>query len=180
MIATTDMAERQGRVLAELAELGLSLARGLEAKVQAAQTVEEAQGLALAFHRAARSVRLSLALEVRLARELMQGGREARVQLGRAVDRRKEQVRAVVTREVMTESESDEAESLLDELEERLDEAALFDDFAAGEVEAQIARIRAGLGLPAQGAADDARGDATAPSAAAAAAWPRAGPRRPQ
>jgi hypothetical protein len=175
MVSTTDMAERQGRVLAELAELGLSLARGLEAKVQAARTVEEAQGLALAFHRAARSVRLSLALEVRLARELMQGGREARVQLGRAIDRRKEQVRAVVTREVLCESESDEAESLLDELEARLDEAALFDDFAAGEVEAQIARIRAGLGLPAAGAVDH---PAAAPPASPAGAppWPPPSP----
>ncbi|HEY3695865.1 MAG TPA: hypothetical protein VGL30_09475 [Phenylobacterium sp.] len=45
------MAERHSRVLAELAELGLALARGLAARAQAAETTEAAEGLALAFHR---------------------------------------------------------------------------------------------------------------------------------
>ncbi|HEY3696170.1 hypothetical protein [Phenylobacterium sp.] len=154
MSSTPEMSERHGRVLAELAELGLTLARELAAKAGAAQTDEAAQALALAFHRISRSVRLSLALESRLAGERRQAIREERVLTERKVEKRKDQVRATLARQVYAETETDEAERLLDELEERLEEEALFDAFADGPVEACIARIRAGLGLPADPAND--------------------------
>ena len=146
-----EMAERHGRMLSELAELGLSMARGLHGRVEAAAGVEEAQGLVLAFHRVSRSVRMSLALEARLARERAQGAREDRAEAVREaqdqVFTRKAQVRAAVTRAVLAERENDEAETLLDALEDRVDEAALYDGFIASPVEAQIARIRTELGL---------------------------------
>jgi hypothetical protein len=155
MDSTTDMGERHGRVLAELAELGLTLARGLAARAAAAGTAEQAQALSAAFHQISRSVRLSLALESRLASERRQALREDRVLTERALAKRKDQVRAALARAVYAESESDTAERLLDELEDRLDEDGLFDDFLAGPVEACIARIRAGLGLPPPDPAND-------------------------
>ncbi|HEY3696959.1 hypothetical protein [Phenylobacterium sp.] len=169
MTSNPEMAERHGRVLAELAELGLTFARRLAARAEAAEGEEAAQALALAFHRVSRSVRLTLALESRLAAERRQGMREDRVLTERAVERRKDQVRAVVARAFCDERESDEAERLLDELEERLDEDALFEQFLAGPVEACISRIRAGLGLPPADPANDAElfaGAATGPPAA--------------
>lgn len=56
----TEMRERQERILAELSELGLALARDLQARALAADDAAEATELGLAFHRVARSVRLRL------------------------------------------------------------------------------------------------------------------------
>jgi hypothetical protein len=152
------MAERHGRVLAELAELGLELARDLKARALAAPAREDAEGLALAFHRVSRSVRLTLALEGRLARERQEGAKGRRVEAARAVEARKTQVQAAVTRQVYAEREGDEAERLLDELDDRLHEEALYETFTEGSVEACIARIRADLGLPPTGPANDTAG----------------------
>jgi hypothetical protein len=155
MSSTPEMAERHGRVLAELAEFGLELARDLKARALAAPAREDAEGLALAFHRVSRSVRLTLALESRLVRERQEAGKVRRAETARAVQARKAQVQAAVSRQVYDERESDEAERLLDELDERLEEAALYDTFAEDPVEACIARIRADLGLPPAGPAND-------------------------
>ncbi|MBJ7413261.1 MAG: hypothetical protein JHD15_23285, partial [Phenylobacterium sp.] len=63
------MGERHGRVLAELAEVGMTMVRRLsEAMLQARDPQTQAQ-LGLAFHRASRAVRQTLALEFRLAQE---------------------------------------------------------------------------------------------------------------
>jgi hypothetical protein len=166
MITTPEMAERHGRVLGELAELGLAAARSLAAKVEAAASREEAEGLALALHRVSRSVRLCLALESRLAQARHEIGRQDRAQAARAVETRKAQVRAAVGRDLYAESESDTADRLLDELDERLEDEALFDGFADGPLEACIARIRKDLGLPPAGPADDTGPAAAAPERA--------------
>jgi hypothetical protein len=174
MATHPETAERQSRVLAELAELGLGLARGLAARAAAAETDAAAEGLALAFHRVSRSVRLTLALEVRLERERLQGVRETRKETVHAAETRKEQVRQALGRAIPTETESDEAERLWDALEERLDEEALYDAFVEGPVEACIARIRAGLGLPPTDPANDAElSGSTGPPAAFAHAAAR-------
>jgi hypothetical protein len=149
MNSTPEMTERQGRVLADLAELGLELARDLKARALAAGTREDAEGLALAFHRMSRSVRLTLALESRLVRERHEAVKVRRGEVARAVQARKAQVQAALARQVYDERESDEAERLLDELDERLEEAGLYEAFAEGPVEACIARLRADLGLAA-------------------------------
>jgi hypothetical protein len=156
MDSVPDIAERHGRLLAELAELGMAAVRSLAARLDAATSREEAEGLALAFHRISRSVRLTLALESRLAAERRQGLREDRILTGRAVERRKDQVRAVVARQAYDEREADEAERLLEILDERLDEDALFEQFLSGPVEACIARIRKDLGLACADPANDA------------------------
>ena len=64
-----DMGERHGRMLARLAEWGMSLAERLHDQALAAETPAEAAEAALAFQRVSRSVRQSLALEARLARD---------------------------------------------------------------------------------------------------------------
>jgi hypothetical protein len=168
MSSSPEMAERHGRVLTELAELGMAAVRTLAARLDAATSREDAEGLALAFHRLSRSVRLTLALESRLASERRQGMREDRILTERAVERRKDQVRALVARQAYDERETDDAERLLEDLEERLDDDALFEAFLQGPVEACIARIRHDLGLaPADPANDAAPPRSTGPPAEA-------------
>jgi 2'-5' RNA ligase len=94
-----------------------------------------------------------MALEAKLKRDLARQDQEARAEAVRAaeirVHTRKAQVRAAVERLIWTEAEGDEeAERLIDELGEHLEEAALNQGFADDPVEIHIARLRAALGLP--------------------------------
>lgn len=69
MVEDIDMRERHGRVLAELAEVGMTMVRRLsEALLEARDPQTQAQ-LGLAYHRVSRAVRQTLALEFRLAQE---------------------------------------------------------------------------------------------------------------
>jgi hypothetical protein len=72
--------ERQDAVLAELSELGLSLARELHARALAAETPVEAEKLALAFQRVSRGVRQTLALELKLDRDRRALDREVKLE----------------------------------------------------------------------------------------------------
>lgn len=154
MSQPSEMAERHGRILARLSELGLSLAEATHERALAAETPKEAAELGLAFHRISRSVRQTLALEARLEREGQRELAEMRVQAARdqadAAERRKAQVRLAVEREIWDEYEdSEEIEDLLDGLAQRLDREAVAGGFAATtSVEAHVERIRADLGLP--------------------------------
>ncbi|MBS0332566.1 MAG: hypothetical protein JSS35_07350, partial [Proteobacteria bacterium] len=56
-------------MLAELSELGLSLARELHGRALAAETPAEADRLALAFQRVSRGVRQTFALELKIDRD---------------------------------------------------------------------------------------------------------------
>ena len=154
MVDRAEMAERHGRVLAELSELGLSLARELHGRALAAETPEAAADLALAFHRISRSVRQTLALEARLERDRTRHAREAQAESGRQaqarVSRRKAQVRAAVERLIWTEAERDEdAERLSDAFDDLLEAESLSDGFADEPLDAQVARLCAELGLAA-------------------------------
>ena len=160
MAPDAEMTERHARGLAELTELGLSLARDLHACALAEPDPRTKAETALAFHRVSRSVRQSMALEARLKRDRMRDDREARaeaVQAAEALVRtRKAQVRAAVERLIWTEAENDEeAERLIDQLGEHLDEAALHQGFADDPVEVHIARLRAELGLSSEAADAD-------------------------
>jgi hypothetical protein len=67
MFIESDMRERHGRVLAELAEVGMVMVRRLgEAMLKVADIQVQAQ-IGLAFHRVSRAVRQTMALEFRLA-----------------------------------------------------------------------------------------------------------------
>lgn len=151
MSDATEMAERHGRVLAELSELALSLARHLHERALSAEAPEEAARLGGAFHAVSRSARQSLALEARLERDRRRRDQEDRAEAAREarvrVHTRRAQLRAAVERLIWTESEGEEAERLLDDLDDFLDETALYDDFTETPVEAHIQRIGAELGL---------------------------------
>ena len=146
-------AEQQDRILHELAQLGLEFARELKAQVGLVKSLAEADALALAFHRVARSARLAIALQAKLARDRHEVARLDSTAAARRTEARKDQVRAVLAREIYTpEAEQEAADALFERLDERLDDDALFDAFLDGPVEAAIARIRQDLGLPAEGA----------------------------
>jgi hypothetical protein len=153
MPSPADMKERHTAGLAELAEMGLSLARDLHASALAAEPEAKAE-LALAFQRVSRSVRQTYALEQRLERErrLMdkdvaaQGARE-RVE---GVYRKSRQVRAAVSPLIWTEYEGDEAENLDEALYALVSDLAQDEDaFLDAPLEACVETIRANLGLPA-------------------------------
>ena len=152
MPASPEKAERYELMLAELCELGLGLAREVQGQALTAKDAGETAELTLAFHRVARSVRQTIALDAKLDRAQERAAREARAETAKADSARrharKARVRLAVEREVWSEYEGDEAEGLVDELGDLLDVEALDEDFAEGPIEAQIARIRDQLGLP--------------------------------
>lgn len=154
MITPSDMAARHTRILTELSGLGLTLARDLQARALAAADVKTASDLALAFHRASRSVRQTMALEARLERDRDRQHADARAAAMREADvlrkARKARVRVAVERLIWTEAEDDEAERLLEDLDALLDLAALAPDFLEGSMETHIARIRHDLGIAAE------------------------------
>jgi hypothetical protein len=150
MLIDEDRAGRQDRLLDEMADLGMSFARKLEARVELVTSVDEAQALARAFDRVTRSARLAIALQNKLARDRLEIGRLDRAAAHKAVERRKAQVTAALDREIFTdEADQDEADTLAERLTERLDAEALFDDFLNGPLDHVIARIRKDLGLAA-------------------------------
>ncbi len=157
---------RHGLILAELASLGLTLARDLHERALAAESAEEAARLATAFHRISRGVRQSLALEAKLSREqeahalqhapLKEKERQARV------SRRHTQVYRAVERLIWDEEEDEEiAEQRAEDLRELLDLEALDDDFLAEPLAQQIDRIRARLDLIGSDAEPDDEGEDT-------------------
>jgi hypothetical protein len=161
MYDVVEMAERHGRVLARLSELDLAQAEQLHVQALAAEDPKTSAELGLTFHRLARSVRQSIALEARLVRDAARAEREAALEaerLRKAAPRdsvrilqRKAAVQAAVERIIWDEREGEEAETLVDLLEERLEIAALSDDFGLEALEAQVARVCADFGLPLPG-----------------------------
>jgi hypothetical protein len=147
--------------LSALTALGVEMASNIQAAALTAEAAEDKHRLATAFARVARSVRQSIALDAKLAREARQAAREAAQDGRRAVEaegeRRRKRVKLSLEREIWNEAEGEDAERLLDALDEQLDLDEL-SELAGESVEAQIERIRAGLGLtgvPLEEAADD-------------------------
>lgn len=142
----------QDEALAELLELGMAAARECQAKLMAAEDARALADCALALGRASRSVRQTIALQVKVGRARRTQGREdaadGRREAEARASRRKAQAKATVERLIWTEAEGGEAERLIDHLDDLVSEDALYDGFADGPVEAYIARICADLGLP--------------------------------
>jgi hypothetical protein len=146
-----DRAARHGRVLEELAEIGLDLARALRRQVTEADTPADAGQVALAFSRIARAVRLTLALEDRLAEDHAARVREqerARIKLRHdaAVNRAVVKKMVEETVEAETNEGGREAEPLLAALSETLDEVDE-EDFVQLPVDAIVMRICKDLGV---------------------------------
>ena len=144
-------------MLQELAEIGMRLARALEAEALA--PAEEPRppspfgggDLGLMFTRIARAVRQTVALENRVAADrgtaqaqhAAQLASEARTQLSR----RKDKLRRIVEQAIEAEAHGSEAEHLLIDLDERLDDTDDDADFADAPVGEQVARLCADLGV---------------------------------
>lgn len=158
-----DMGERHSRVLAELAEVGMTMVRRLsEAMLQARDPQTQAQ-LGLAFHRASRAVRQTLALEFRLAQEARRLERDVATLATTAPPSPARAVgapRPPSERTGWDEYESSDSDELLDELDVLLEGEDLDLEAVHEAVESCIASIRHDLDieLPEAGIALRARG----------------------
>jgi len=153
MPPTTDIADQQDRALARLLELGLAAAEKVQARLMATEDDALLGDLSLALNRASRNVRQTIALQMRAARDRRADAREveAEVRQGDEVrrSRHKTLVKTAVERLIWDEHErtDDEAERLVDLLDERVEEDALHEDFHAQPVAAHVARLCAELGV---------------------------------
>jgi hypothetical protein len=147
-------AERRSRVLWELAEFGMELARAVQARaltpgVDAAIT----QDLILSFTRIARAVRQTIALEARIERDARTSASEGAERLTRADRERrhdhKTRVGRLVERAIDTDTEAsgEEADDLYADLHERLEDADDLAGFADRPVSEIVAHICRELGV---------------------------------
>ena len=145
------IADQQDRALARLLELGLAAAEKVQARLMASEDDALLGELSLALNRSSRNVRQTIALQMRAARERRRQDRDETAEAAKAeaaqVTRRRAQVKAAVERVIWTEAEDDEAERLADDLDDRISEEALYDDFAAEPVEVHVARLCAEVGV---------------------------------
>ena len=147
------MQARHGEILAEVVDMSLSLARKLHERAMAAETDEEVQAAAGAFHRISRSLRQTLALEAKLERDsrrdTVEAGRRADEDRRERVAARKTHVGDVGSRLIWTEAERSDVGRLLVDLKRWCDAEAFHEErFLEGPVEAIIERLRKDLGLP--------------------------------
>jgi hypothetical protein len=137
-------AERHLALLAELADIGMDLAREVRRQaLDASEDAPSAADLALTFSRVARAVRQTVALEARLAEARAEPPVRSVADRWRAI-RRRRQVEEIVTDIIDNEPDLEfDADRLLTDLHERLadgDEAADFADRPVGEMIARICR----------------------------------------
>jgi hypothetical protein len=96
---TPDADDRHSLMLRRLAALSLELAEDLQARALAAETAEEAKGLAEAFHKVGRGLRQTLALELKVIRFRKDLEREANADPIRQLEaRQKADARSVTVR----------------------------------------------------------------------------------
>ena len=157
------MTERHGKVLADLAEIGMTIAREVQGQVLAAQTPEEKAKAAAGFPPVARAVRQCVALEAKLQRDLARQDREERQEadreIGKLIRRRKAQVRMHMSRaicnafpEALDQDEDDdgppdEIRMRFEDLRDRLDDDVLDADFALRPFHEVIEVLHRSLGL---------------------------------
>jgi len=153
MTDTPDMTERHAAILAELAEIGMTIARGLRAQVLAAETPEAMAQAVAAYPRVARAVRQSLALEARLKRDARREAVEVQGQAARELAgrlrHRKALVRSYMQRAIANDT-PDDGETIhmrLEDLRDRLDDDLLDESFLDRPVEDVIADLHIELGL---------------------------------
>jgi len=166
------LTEKQARaeaMLGELAEQGLRVAKELAVRLRECEDADQAVALANAFQKVSRVVRLTLALDFKLDRDAARATREAeqaaaetaRADAARAalaprparaptaVEARKDRVGKLLHRLLWNESEGDteEFDILREDLDARLDEAALSADFETLPIETLARRVIADMGL---------------------------------
>jgi len=166
---------RAEAILGELAELGLMLARELAVRARAAEDPADTERLVSAFNKTSRGVRLTLALNAKLARDAQRWGREeaeAAAQSARAaqaqaqqqerdarfaqaaapaspVQERRSRVKGLLNRLLWNESEGDEEEYevLGADLDARLHEASQGEGFLDLPITAIAQQVASDMGL---------------------------------
>jgi hypothetical protein len=145
--------ERRLAILSELAEAGLEIALALKTRIVETATLEPDPGtcadLTLAFHRASRAVRMSIALRDRLAKDEPLGEQTQPSAAREARNETAERVRRIVRRVARTK----EIDSFKVDAFDRQARERLFDADITGELEGRsigelVAKICADLGLP--------------------------------
>ena len=155
MSIATNRTEQRARMLGELADVAMDLARDMAGRAKAAESLEEAERMTRAFDRMARSVRLTLSLEARLERELKSEARAAHGEALDAIQVRRKQVRARLMAVIRAEVPRAERDRLEFELDVSLAEETLYTAFLDGPVETVIARLGVHLRLFEPAAAND-------------------------
>ncbi|MDB5464527.1 MAG: hypothetical protein JWP23_2916 [Phenylobacterium sp.] len=144
-------AERHLRMLQELAEIGMDLARSVQRQAHGqAATDHGAADLGLVFSRIARAVRQTVALEAKLAedRQKTQAERAPLTVADRwRSARRKRQVKEIVAEAIGSEVGEFDVERLFDDLDERLADGDEEADFAERPIGELVARICRDLGV---------------------------------
>jgi hypothetical protein len=139
-------------MLAELAELNLDAARVLHGRLAAAETNAEARDLGLALQRVSRSVRQTLLLEAKFAKDRRAQAREdvAVTEAAReaVVAARKARVRHEVGRVAAEAGEdAEDVEQLLTDLDDRLDGYVRAHDFETATLDELVVAICKDLGF---------------------------------
>jgi hypothetical protein len=139
---SSDRPERRLRILQELAEIGMELARALRTQALAAKADPAAAvDLGLSFSRIARAVRQTVALEARLEQDRQAAAAERAERQARdtreQADKHKARIRDLVERAIDAEASGGAAEDLLGDLDERLEDA----DDLAGFADRPVAEI---------------------------------------
>jgi hypothetical protein len=164
----SDRTERHLRILAELTEIGMDLARAVRRQALAQAAPEEADtpqagapdrigggDLALVFSRIARAVRQTVALEAKLAEdrrtrdertEAEQAQRAATIARERKA-RQKARVKRIVEQAIEAEADGSDREDLLSDLDERLEDDDVDADFGERPTGEIIARICRDIGI---------------------------------
>ncbi len=162
-------AAEDAEMLRELAQIGMRLARLVEENAEAKMALDPAANLGRAdqaFAKIARSVRQTLALKVKLAE--MAAKREAAVESGEEgreaesarLHRRKVKLVRAIEESIAAEAENGrtDAEHLLTDLHERLDDADILADLGARPMGEMVAGICDDLGIPVNRAVWQAKG----------------------
>ena len=141
------MTEAQTQALGIFADAVLKLALDVQQQALATEDVDQKVKLAGAVHQLGRSLRQTIALQAKLAREARRDADHAATQddvrRARAIPQKQQAVRRAVERLVWTEYErdDDEAEQMLADLDEFLDDEAFEPGFLETPVEVLVARI---------------------------------------
>jgi hypothetical protein len=160
MLDALTITEAEAAGLCELAALDLAMARDFAARAQAAEEPEIANDLARSYQRMARSYRQTLALKVRLAREIARADREPPPPIPRdeaRIEARVEEIRGPVQRVIWAEHEAADPCELskdgdlcgyyLDLLEERLDLYARDNRFGLESLDVHVVSICRAMAL---------------------------------
>ena len=152
MSSLTDIAEKHAHMLGELAEFGLNLARKLHDQAMAAEEPAVVADLAKAFHAVSRTLRQTMLLETRVAREaaglVNEARKAAELRIENAVGHRVKCVSQALDHAINDEYEDEtESQNVYEDAMERLYEDSLAPDFLDQSMDDQIARLCKDLGL---------------------------------